>query len=334
MVARTTVLIGAALFACKSEGKSSDAPTKQPDAAPVVIADASVKAAIDAAPASIEPLEIAVADQCKDPCLLLARYRFAAISEGAYCEVCKEVKTRACELEWPPIEDQPSCDDWDVWRNCLLAAHGYRFRRAKTRAQYRRKRWYKTRRRVRADKLGGVARANLDYLKTRASACRKALAAQAGRTIAKLRGDFNGDRRKSVAVVTDSAVRLGRRKVEHGLVPTDDMAAIEATLIDIDSSDRAVEILVALHPGEAAASRYVVVYVSGTTKRRRGRPGVLKASEVIESFGAVEPNGDGSLEIREQNCGQTRELSIGYRSGELVVTKDQTDGERDPNQCE
>jgi hypothetical protein len=335
-VARILYGIALLLFACKSDKEPEPRPAaKDAPAATTTPADAAVTPApIDTAAATIEPLEIPVAAQCESPCLLLARYRFGSISEGAYCEVCKELRPRACEIEWPPIDDEPSCDDWDTWQNCLLAAHGYRFRRARLRAEYRRQRWYKPRRRVNAARLGPVPRANLEYLQTRARACREALAARAGRTIARLRGDFDGDRRKRTAVVTDSQVRIGKARIDHGLAPSDAMSAIEATLIDIDSGDRAVEILVALHPGESAASRYVVVYVEGEIKRRRGRPGELVTGDVIETFGAVEATGDGSLEVREEVCGQTRTLVYGYQDGRLVKTRDEREGDRDPARCD
>lgn len=321
---------------------------KEPEPGPPPADAARPLAATDAAPrpadagagaGTLEPLDIPAADQCESPCLLLASHRFASISEGAYCEVCKEIKPRACELEWPPIEDEPSCDDWDEWRTCLLAAHGYRFRQARTRALYRRKRWYRSRRKVTPERLGPVARANLEYLETRSKACREALAAQAGRTIARLRGDFNGDGRKRTAIVTDSQVKIGRESIDHGVAPSDTMSAIEATLIDIDSGDRAVEILVAMHPGESAASRYVVVYVQGEArgrkgrKRRKRRKGPLVASDVIETFGTVEANGAGALEVREEVCGQTREMAFEYKDGALVKTRDAREGEREAD-CE
>lgn len=327
-----------AALGCSRDKASTPEPNAR-DAAPAATADAAPAPATDAAVATVEPLDIPIADQCASPCLLLARHRFASISEGAYCEVCKAIQPRACELEWPPIDEQPSCDDWDEWRACLLAAHGYRFRQARTRSLYRRKRWYKPRRRLSRPgpaQLGAIPRANLEYIETRARACREALAAQAGRTIARLRGDFRGDRRKRTAVVTDSEVAIGRDKIEHGVAPADTMSAIEATLIDIDSGDRAVEILVAMHPGESSPSRYVVVYVEGEArgrKGRKGRDGPLAASEVIETFGSVEANGAGALEVRDEVCGQVRELEYRYKDGRLIKARDAREGDRDPK-CE
>lgn len=329
----------AALLALGCSSSKDPEPAPEParprraDARPQPVAPI----ATDAAPPkpAIEPLAIEVADLCASPCLLLARHRFAAISEGVYCEVCKEVKARACELEWPPIADEPSCDDWDRWRQCLLAAHGYRFKSARARGEYRRKRWYRARRGVEPAQLAGVARANLAYLETRAAACRKALAARKGRTVARLRGDFDGDGRAEVAVVTDTEVRVGGRSVAHGLIPASEMAAIEASLVDIDSGDRAVEIVVALHQGEVAASRYAVVYVAGEPRRkRRGRPGPLSVGPAIETFGLVEATGAGSLEVREKRCGQTTVHRYGYAEGELLLASKNTEGERDPSRCD
>ena len=318
---------------CKSDGDEIEEPAEHRSSAPVAPRDAASEPRADAR-AVARPLELAAADRCASPCLLLAEHRFASVG-GAYCEVCKTIKARACELEWPPIEDEPSCDDWDTWRRCLLAAHGYRFKRARYRAEYRRKRWYRPRRGVTPASLGGVARANLEYLETRAASCRKALAARKGRVIARLRGDFDGDRRPELAVVTDSEVRLGKREVDHGLAPSDEMAAIEATLIDIDAGDRAVEILVALHQGEAAPSQYAIVYVAGEPRRkRRGRPGPLSAGPIIETFGTVEATGDGGVEVREQSCGQIKLQVYGYADGELRAVKQSVEGQRDPSRCD
>ncbi|MBA3541519.1 MAG: YARHG domain-containing protein [Deltaproteobacteria bacterium] len=101
-----------------------------------------------------------LAQRCDEPCLFLTDTPLDQLAE-VYQARCGKVL----------VPDNANCQLLDYQRNCIFAAHGLRFRKAKWKA-YTTRPWYRMRPEFRSSELTALERINVHELKLRARACR------------------------------------------------------------------------------------------------------------------------------------------------------------------
>ena len=109
---------------------------------------------------------------CASNSLMLTKFSFKELSEGKYCDECKEFDEDACGLDWPS-SDMMRCEEYDVMRNGIYAAYGNTFAKKKWQERFAKEPWYKATGKVDELALPVVAQKNIKYLKDEAAACRK-----------------------------------------------------------------------------------------------------------------------------------------------------------------
>lgn len=141
--------------ACKDEAAPEKPPGRVDAGAP---ASAGGKAGDLAAAAAPGPDK---ATMCASRCLLLTRYSLAELEGGRHEKECGV-----------PLMQGTGCDQLDAMRNCIYAAHGYRFEKKRWRDKFSATSWYHPDPTFDETKLSRLETANIRALRDRATKCR------------------------------------------------------------------------------------------------------------------------------------------------------------------
>lgn len=302
---RIAVVLLVAALGCKGQAKDEKPKAGAKEAA--VAKDAAVekaKAAKDAGGKEASGF-------CAEPC--------RALVEAAYDEVAARADK---ECGKALAADADGCEGYDYLRNCIYAARGYRFRKPKWAAMFGGKSWYSVDPGFEADAMPKVAMANVKALKDKAAECRASAGTKlAGKRVAKLEVDLDGDGKAEVVEVTDEGVGVAGAVLAHGL-DAYDVRVLHAKAVDIDRRDSRREVLVSRQEYEDL-HEYVVVSMAG------GKP---RLSERIYT-GQLGLEGDGRLTTTDVNCGQTTAAVYTLKNGVVVKASSKKTGKYDPMMC-
>ena len=145
------LVIALLVMGCKDKAKQEVKPAPPP----VVTADATAVAAVDAGPIKD--------DRCDAPCRFLA--------DTSLADIAMRVEA-TCGTKWPAANAK-DCAQFDYQRNCIYANAGYTFKKKRYQATFGSYDWYKPRADFKDTDLSATATANVAALKQRAAECKK-----------------------------------------------------------------------------------------------------------------------------------------------------------------
>ncbi len=317
-------------FSCKGDSKPSGKGT-EPSSIPSSEKDGSGEAQPTAEP-TVEPAPetnqtgLGERDVCVDPCLNLATTHFDDLMRAdlssdkdapGLCSTCKGKARKQCESV------KLDCQSYDYFRNCIYAANGYAFKKAKYKKIFRDKAWYREDTSFEQSKLSKTASENVAILKYMARGCARTAAIEykeVGKKPVKHIADLDGDGIDEAIEVDGASVTVNGERV---VVDTGDQPIGAFAIIDLKPKDRRREILLRHYEYEDI-SWYNVAALS---------EGKLYATNDSVLGGDARLPGDGRLLFQSQNCGQRQWTEYALRNKKLKKAKEQTLGKKDESLC-
>ena len=275
-------------------------PTEVSPAEPIVTPDAAVA---PAPPVVREPVRT---EKCLNACTRLLSEPFATVAP--------EVATE-CADDWSANVDN-KCKEWDFLSNCVYAAGGKPFADESTRSNFKEYAWYKPKKSFKEKKLADVAKANIKFLKESRVSCKEAKLTKPGDAAQSIKADLDGDGTEEKIRLTTTRVFVDDAAFVHRLDPYS-ASSMKVKVIDLDTSDSFLELLVSNYYYEGNGSRRVVY------KRDKGW-------QMSEKFnwhdGAVTIEGKGEIRMYSGECGQKRTEIYGMKKGAFVLKSKKVKG--------
>lgn len=324
-MAKTLLTFCAALaaFGCSSGGtqagpepEAPQAETPQPQPESPALPEAPPAIAPDAGVASAPPTAVREpvrTEECFNACTRLLSEPFATLAPAVADE---------CNDDWRENVDD-KCREWDFLSNCVYAAGGKPFADESTRSMFKEYSWYKPKKSFREKKLADVAKANIKFLKESRLSCNEAKLTKPGEPAHSIKADLDGDGTEETIRVTTTRVFVDEVAFVHRLDPYS-AAAMRVRVIDLDTSDSFLELLVSNNYYEGNGSRRVL------HKRDKG----TKMSEkFVWHDGSVAIEGKGELRMYSGECGQERTEIYGMKKGAFVLKSKKVKGKFREEYC-
>ncbi len=182
---RTVLITISALLALASCEKKSEEATES-KATPTEAEKKTDKAPVEVAGTKVEEPAEKSDELCG--CRMLTKYSLEELEKGTHEKLCDGDKLLA----------RFNCDQYDVMRNCIYAAYGYKFKKKRWQTLFATKDWYKPSGNFRESQIPKVATENIRALKTRASQCRVGAESKVTKADVKRVRDWYKNRQKQI----------------------------------------------------------------------------------------------------------------------------------------
>ena len=121
-------------------------------------------------------------------CRMLTKHSLEELEKGKHEELC----------DGDELVVRFNCDQYDVMRNCIYAAHGYKFKKKRWQTYFASQDWYQPRADFKESELSKVEQENVSALKTRAVRCRAGAESKVTKADVKRVRDWYKNRKKEI----------------------------------------------------------------------------------------------------------------------------------------